>query len=117
MTIDRHDKDLALFRWPEVESTTLKMEWIKVRPVYQLTEGAAIEFQIPGTSMTYIDHINLLVSVKLKIVKADGTDLPTGEKVGLTNNALHSVFSQVDVNVQQVPTSQGGTNYAFIKLI
>ena len=63
--------------------------------------------------MTYIDLKNTLIKVKLKIVKSDGTDLPSVEKVGLTNNALHTFFSQLDVNVQQVLTSQVGTNYAF----
>ena len=107
MNIDQHDNNLALFRWPKVESATQKMEWIKFRPVNQLTEGAAIEFNIPGTSMTYIDLKNLLVSIKLKIVKADETDLPTGEKVGLTNNALQSIFPQVDVNMQKFQQVSG----------
>lgn len=83
-----------------------------MRHINQLTEGAAIEFNVPGTSMTYIDLKNLLLRVKLKIVKADGYDLEAGDRVGLMNNALHSIFSQVDVNAQQQPTSEVGANYA-----
>ena len=113
MSINKHDNDLALFKTPEVETATQKREWITVRPISQLTEGAAIEFNVPGTSMTYIDLKNLLLYLKLKIVKADGTHLEAEDIVGLTNNPLHSIFSQVDVNVQQHPTTKVGSNYAY----
>jgi len=113
MSIDKHDADLALFKAPELETATKKLEWITVRPINQLTEGAAIEFNIAGTSLTYVDLKNLLLYVKLKIVKADGTKLSSGAPVGLTNNALHSVFLQVDVNLQQQPTSDVGANYPY----
>lgn len=113
MSSEKHDNELALFTQPEIEIATQKREWITVRPINQLTEGAAIEFNVPGTSMTYIDLGNLLLHLKLKIVKADGTNIDDTDKVGLTNNALHSVFSQVDVNIQQQPTSEVGSNYAY----
>ena len=113
MSINKHDNDLALFKTPEVETATQKREWITVRPISQLTEGAAIEFNVPGTSMTYIDLKNLLLYLKLKIVKADGTHLEAEDIVGLTNNPLHSIFSQVDVSVQQHPTTEVGSNYAY----
>ena len=111
MSTEKHDNELALFDSLEVEIATQKREWIVVRPINQLTEGAAIEFNIPGTSMTYNDLKNLLLYVKLKIVKADGTNL-NADKVGPTNNPLHSVFSRVDVNLQQQPTNQAG-NYPY----
>ena len=113
MSAEKHDTDLALFEPPEVETGTEKREWIVVRPINQLTEGAAIEFNIPGTSMTYIDLKNLLLSVRVKIVKADGSDLVEEDRVALANNSLHTIFSQVDVNVQQQPTSEVGANYAY----
>lgn len=113
MSGEKHDDDIALFQSPELEMATQKREWITVRPINQLTEGAAIEFNIPGTSMTYIDLKNLLLRVKLKIVKSDGSNLEPDAPVGLTNNALHSIFSQVDLNVQQCPTTEVGTNYAY----
>ena len=63
--------------------------------------------------MTYIDLKNLLLSVRVKIVKADGSDLVEEDRVALANNSLHTIFSQVDVNVQQQPTSEVGANYAY----
>ena len=113
MSADKHSDDLALFQPPVQETATQKREWITVRPINQLTDGAAIEFNIPGTSLTYIDLKNLLLHVKLKVVKANGSDIATSDKTGLTNNPLHSIFSQVDVNLQQHPTSDVGANYAY----
>ena len=113
MTTEIHDDALALFQRPEVETATQKKEWITVRPINQLTEGAAIEFNIPGTSMTYIDLKNILLHITLKIVKEDGSNLESTDKVGLVNNALHTIFSQVDVNVKQHPTSEIGSNYPY----
>ena len=113
MATSTHDNELALFDLPEVETATQKREWLTVRPINQLTPGAAIEFNVPGTSMAYIDLKNLMLFVKLKIVKADGSDLVADDPVGLTNNPLHSIFSQVDVNLQQHPTTEVGANYAY----
>lgn len=113
MSTEKHDNDISLFEAPEVETATRKREWITVRPINQLTEGAAVEFNVPGTSMTYIDLKNLLVHIKIKIVKADGSNLEATDKVGLTNNALHSIFSQVNLSVQQQQTSEVGANYAY----
>lgn len=70
MSTDKHSNDLALFEAPEVETATEKREWITGRSINQLTEGAAIEFNIPGTSLTYIDLKNLWLCVKPRIVKA-----------------------------------------------
>ena len=113
MYSDVHGNDLALFQQPDVEAGTRKIEWITFRPINQLTDGSAIEFNVPGTWTTYIDLKNTLLSVQLKIVKANGTDIEAISKVGLTNAPLHSIFSQVDFNVQQHPTTETGTNYPY----
>ena len=111
--IDVHSNDLALFQLPKNETGTLAREWITHRSVNQLTEGAPIEFNIMGTSMSYIDLKNTLLYIKLKIVKADGTDTISTDKVRPLNNLLHSVFSQVDINLHQQHTTEAGSNYAY----
>ena len=108
-----HDKDIALFQQPELEVGTKKTEWITFRPINQLTDGSAIEFHVPGTSTTYMNLKKTLLLLKLKIVKANGEDIAEAEKVGLTNAPLHSMFSQVDFNLQQQPTTETGTNYPY----
>ena len=108
-----HDDNLSLFQAPEVHTGSQKTEWLTFRPINQLTDGAAIEFNIPGTSTFYIDLANTLLHVKFNVVKADGSVLEKDASVGPINNILHTAFSQVDFNVQQHPTSEVGNNYAY----
>lgn len=108
-----HGDNLALFQNPEVHVGSQKTEWLIYRPINQLTEGAAIEFNVPGTSTSYIDLANTLLHVNFNIVKANGEVLEVNEKVGVTNNILHSMFSQIDLHIQQHPTSEVGNNYAY----
>ena len=110
---DLLDNDLSLFQPPEVETGTLTKEWITHRPINQITDGAPIEFHVPGTSTTYIDLKNTLVYLKFKIVKSDGANLEATDKERPINNLLHSVFSQVDVHLQQQSTTEVGTNYPY----
>ncbi|KAJ8299070.1 hypothetical protein KUTeg_023130 [Tegillarca granosa] len=81
-------------------------EWMEYRPVNQLTEGAAIEFSIPSSSSSYVDLKNSRLYLKLKITQSDNT--PIGES---DNVALHSIFSQVDLQQQQQAVSSLGTVY------
>ena len=108
-----HGDSLSLFQAPKVHTGSQKTEWLTFRPINQLTEGAAIEFNIPGTSSAYIDLTNTLLHVNFNIVKTDGTSLEKTDHVGVTNNILHSMFSQIDLNIQQHPTSEVGNNYAY----
>ncbi len=112
MAEETHHEDLSLFRPMTTEVGTEKTEWITHRPTNQLTEGSAIEFSIPGTSTTFVDLKSTLLHLKLKIVKADGSPV-TSDLVGLANAPLHTIFSQVDLNIQQHPVSEVGTNYTY----
>ncbi len=98
---------------PPTETGIRSKEWITHRPINQLTEGSAIEFSIPGTSTQYMDLKNSLLYIKLKVVKNDGSSITTDDEVGLSNSPLHTIFSQVDFNVQQHPVSEVGNNYSY----
>ncbi len=111
--IEVHEDELALFQKGPTESGVQSKEWISHRPINQLTDGSAIEFSIPGTSTTYMDLKNSLLYIKLKIVKSDGSDITVDDEVALTNAPLHSIFSQIDLNVQQQPVNEVGNNYSY----
>ncbi|OOY64079.1 hypothetical protein BOW34_12875, partial [Solemya velum gill symbiont] len=85
------------------------------RPVNQLTGGSAIEFTIPPMANTYLDLQRTLLNLKVKITKSDGSDVGalTDDEVGLVNAPLHTLFSQVDLNVQQQPMSEVGSCYPY----
>jgi hypothetical protein len=117
MAAEFHDVTLELFKRPPTEKGTLGTEWITYRPINQLTEGSALEFNIPSTSTQYVDLKRMHLHVQVKITKADGTQIkPSGEdadSVGVANAPLHTMFSQVDLSLQQQSMNQVGPNYPY----
>ncbi|OOY93678.1 hypothetical protein BOW18_12190 [Solemya velum gill symbiont] len=110
-----HDTSLALFQTPQTVLGSQGTEWVTYRPVNQLTGGSAIEFTIPPMANTYLDLQRTLLNLKVKITKSDGSDVGalTDDEVGLVNAPLHTLFSQVDLNVQQQPMSEVGSCYPY----
>ena len=112
---------LALFNLVPREMGIEAIKWVKYRPTSQLTHGAPITFSIPP-SPKYIDLKQTRLHVKCRILKGDGSTLPPASildppaeaKVGPINNLLGSLWSQVDVSLQQqVITSTVSTNYPY----
>ena len=62
-----------------------------------LGSGGPIEFLIPGSGDGYLDFINTMLHVQVKVTRANGDDLDLADPVGPVNNWLHSMFSQVDI--------------------
>ena len=56
-----------------------------------------IEFVIPGTGDAYLDLANTHLLIRAKVVRGVGTDLAADTPVAPVNNWPHSLFSQVDV--------------------
>ena len=113
---------LSLFRDLPQDLGIEAVQWIEYRPTSQLTQGAAVTFSIPPSPM-YVDLQRSRLHVKCRILQGDGTPLPKitniasppdAAKVGPINNVLGSLWSQVDVSLQQqVITSAVGTNYPY----
>jgi len=105
---------LALFDKPSVDTGVKSHKWIQYRPVANISSGV-LEFRIPGTSNSYINLKCSTLQIQGKIVKAGGVDITdAGEFVGFVNAPLQSLWSQVDLSLQQkVLTSEVGTNYAY----
>jgi hypothetical protein len=112
-----HGKELALFQIPAKDTGDQGREWITYRPINQLTDGATLEFNIPGTSTQYVDLKRMQLHIKATITKEDGTPIDqTGDdadSVGVANAPLHTMFSQVDLSLQQQPMNQVGPNYPY----
>ena len=117
------NQKLALFKTTPEELGIESIKWIEYRPTSQLTHGAAITFSIPP-SPVYMDLKRSRLHVKCRILVGDGTHLPAippgisnipdEAKVGPINNVLGSLFSQMDISLQQqVITSTVSTNYPY----
>ena len=104
--------ELDLFSVPPTQVSLEKGLWVDHQPVSSVSNGGPITFLSPGTG-DYVDLAKTILVVRAKITKADGTDLDQGEKVGIVNNFLHSLFKQVDVFLKEKQVTQATGTYAY----
>ena len=82
-----------------------KRLWIDHQPVSSVSDAGPITFVCPGTEdcqRPFWWFAN----------KANGNDLHAGEKVGIVNSFLHSLFTQVDVFLKEKQVTQATGTYA-----
>ena len=58
-------------------------------------------FGISSITTIYTDLENTLMQVKVRVTHADGSDLTEDVQIALVNLELSSLFSQVDVSLNQ----------------
>lgn len=101
--------ELDLFLVPPTSTQVEKTACISYQPVSSLSDTNVVEFFVAGTGEEYIDLGKTKLYVKARIQKSNGSPLSADEsrKIGPVNNWLHSIFSQLDVflNDRLVSTS------------
>ena len=80
-------------------------------------DSDSIEFNVTGSSAHYLDLAHSMINVKAKIVNEDGTDLSDDAQVGPVNVFLHSLFSEVDITLNDRLVSSATNNYAYRVII
>ena len=93
--------ELSLFSSPPHNTAIDKVQWVEYRPTSQLGQGAPLEFLIPSAGSQYVDMSRTYLHVKLRITTHNGTSLDAKDVVAPINLTLHSIFSQIDVLLQQ----------------
>ena len=108
------DRSLDLFKSPPVDTAIFKREWMSYRPVSQLSKGSPIQFSLPGTTSDYKDLKKIVLYLKVRILKEDGSPVTDENNVSFVNLSMQSLFRQVDMSIQQqVLTSGVGLNYSY----
>ena len=90
------------------------IDWV---PPPHITDTGPIEFNVSGTGEEYLDLAKTQVFVKAKITKANGIALDAEKKVGPVNLFLHSLFSQVDVSLNEWLISPSTNTYPYRAMI
>ena len=104
--------ELELFAVPPTQTAINSSQWVEHRPITTLTDTGPIEFVITGSGEEYIDLSETYLQVTAKIVQPTGGSLQqsvgengtvtgTDAGVGPVNLWLHSLFSQVDVSLNE----------------
>ena len=110
---ENHAHQLSLFEVPPTDTAVQVREWIEFRPINQINDDTALEFRVVPQSTGYMNLSSSRLSVKMKIVKQDGTPVTKEDPVALVNLPLHSMFSTVECELQQTSVARIGTNYPY----
>ena len=105
--------ELDLFSVPPTQTSIEHGQWVEHHPLATITDNGPIEFSISGSGEDYLDLANSHVYIRAQILKADGTNLPEDAEVGPTNLWLHSLFSQVDISLNEKLISSSTNTYPF----
>ena len=114
---ESHPNELDLFAIPDTQASYEKMQWVDYRPISQLKDNAPVEFVIPASGSQYINLKQTYLYLNAKVLTDTGRDLDLDTKVSPINNILHSLWSQVDVLIQQKLISPSTHNYGYKALI
>ena len=75
--------------------------------------GAPIEFLVRSSSNSYLDLNNSKLELDCKVTNADGTDIAADVNVGLTNLTLHSLFSNIEMDLCSKRITDANNLYAY----
>ena len=105
--------ELDIFAVPPTQTSIENGRWVEHQPLTSLDSGGPIEFVIPGTGDAYLDLANTYLLIRAKVVRGVGTDLAADTPVAPVNNWLHSLFSQVDVYLNDTLVTPSSNTYPF----
>ena len=105
--------ELDLFGLPPTQTSIEKGQWVEFHPIANISDGGPIEFFIPGAGEEYNDLSQTQLYVKAKVVNGDGSDLADDAQVGPVNLFLQSLFSQIDVTMNERMISPSTPTYPY----
>ena len=107
------NSELDLFAVPPTQTSIEEGRWVEHQPLTCLDSGGPIEFVVPGTGDAYLDLANTYLLIRAKVVRGVGTDLAADTPMAPVNNWLHSLFSQVDVYLNDTLVTPSSNTYPF----
>lgn len=116
--------ELELFGVPPTQTAIDSSQWVEYRPITALSDSGPIEFVVSGSGEEYVDLSESYLQVTAKIVKTAGGDLDqtadasgtvsgADADVGPVNLWLHSLFSQVDVSLNERLVTPSSNTYPY----
>jgi len=104
--VEGHKTSLELFDKVESDRSVVSIDYEDYRPTTPLAKNTPIVFNINSTT----DYINLKKTklyLKVKITKANGDAVGLTDKVAFINMPLHTLFRQVDLELQHQNLTTG----------
>lgn len=93
--------ELDLFQLPPTQTSIEAGTWVHYHPIAPLNDGGCIEFVVPGSSgEEYIDPAHTLLALTAKVILPEAA-AGGALDVAPVNNWAHSLFSQIDISLNQ----------------
>ena len=105
--------ELDLFSLPPTQTAVDGSQWVEHSPVSTITSSSPIEFIVSGSGEDYMDLNNTLLEVKACIKTTNNSPVDAAVAVAPINNTLYSLFSQIDVSLNDVNVSSATTTYPY----
>ena len=105
--------ELDLFAVPMTQTAIESGSWLEYNPNSLLNDGTPIEFFVSGTGSDYIDLANTQLYVRAQVLRVDGTPIDNAHHVAPVNLLLHSMFSEVDLKLNDTLVSSTNNTYAY----
>ena len=109
--------ELSLFDPLVFQSTMEKASYVDYHAISNLDGGGPIEFHVTGTSEDYIDVNDTMLYIKVMITNLNGTNLDNGVDVALTNMPISSLFSDVQLLLNDRQIKGGNQLYPYRAMI
>ena len=91
--------ELDLFSVPPTQTSIESGSYVEYHPISSITGNGPIEFDVSSSGEDYLDLANSFLFVTAKVTRVDNTNTHADDPVGPVNNFLHSMFSQVDIQL------------------
>src|ERR1700733_11159220 len=105
--------ELDLFIVPPTQTSIEAGTYVEYNPISSISQGAPIEFSITGAGQDYLDLSNTQLYVRAQIVRANDNAIDDTDHVGPVNLLLHSLFSEVDISLNDTLVTASNNTYAY----
>jgi hypothetical protein len=107
--------ELDLFSVPPTQTSIEESSWDIIYPTGNFDLSNTITFNIHGTNTHYINLSETEIYLKCKLVDTTNTikDLTGNVAVSPINNVMHSIFSQIQVYLNNAPVENSNDTYAY----
>jgi hypothetical protein len=103
--------EFDIFAPKPVQEAVLETVETTYNPIATIDQSD-FEFSIPAHSDFYIDP-NIHIYVSGQLLASDGKALDANDQTAVTNNFLHSLFSQCSVSINATVITQSTQNYNY----
>ncbi len=105
--------ELDLFIVPPTQTSIESGTFVEYNPIATISQGTPIEFSITGAGQDYLDLSNTQLYVRAQIVRANNEVIEAIDHVGPINLFLHSLFSEVDITLNDTLVTASNNTYAY----